>query len=79
MAKAKVTTEKIVIHLEISGDEANAMADLFRRVGGCPTHSRRKHVDAVRAALDNIGYDGKTQEDIKTPASIYFHDDPGNV
>lgn len=41
--------------LELTQDEAQFVVDLLGAVGGSPTGSRRRHADAVDAALRKAG------------------------
>jgi hypothetical protein len=62
MATAKAQTTEVlvpeirtVIVLELTQDEAAALATVTGRVGGDPKKSQRKHFDAIRAALISTG------------------------
>lgn len=53
-AKAKAYDPGDRIILDISQAEARALVVLFKRTGGCPITSPRKHTDAVMNALRKI-------------------------
>lgn len=63
MAKATAQYKEVVrpvekVTLEINQDEAITLLNILARVGGCPTHSPRKHADSIYIALgDVIGMD----------------------
>jgi len=57
MAKAEKLYERAVtgVRLELTPDEAKAIATLIHRTGGSPFHSARKYTDQVGAALREAG------------------------
>lgn len=42
-------------HLTLTSDQAQAVAQVLGKVGGCPTTSPRQHIDAVLAMLLEAG------------------------
>ena len=50
----KRTTIKGIV-LEMSSDEAHALRDVFAKIAGCPTLSRRVHIEAISSALADVG------------------------
>ena len=78
MANARIVKEVATIHLELSEDEAQAMADVLQRVGGDPKKSRRKYMDQLRWALEGVGMKGRGQSDVtNNHGAIYFRDSSG--
>jgi hypothetical protein len=51
-----VAAEKVV--LEMSREEAEAVAVVLASVGGSPTRSARRFTDAVEEALSLVGFNG---------------------
>lgn len=71
-------TEKVFV-LELSEDEATTLGLIFHRIGGSSFTTRRKHAEAMNAALREVGvnpgYDQSDREvDNHTggPGTIYF-------
>ena len=56
MAKAKAlqVPSVPVVSLEMTKNEAQALSDLLLTVGGLPQASRRKYVDAILSAFDQL-------------------------
>lgn len=53
---AKATARNLTrISLDLSEDEAQALADILAKVGGSPERSRRMHAEAVSEALKSAG------------------------
>jgi hypothetical protein len=61
MAKAKHTEIETVVkvdavQLTLSHEEARTLRDILVQVSGCPEHSRRKHADNIKEALESVGF-----------------------
>lgn len=87
MARASVTpavletttivVEPEVVTLTLSPEEATALRDVCRRIGGDPLKSRRRYFDAIGRALSRAGVEGSAFEDHDVdesprPGSIFF-------
>lgn len=73
-------TPKIAVVLELTKDEAQTLLDIVGHcVLGCSENSRRKHTDAVYAALRAIGMNCANGADIDRSRGgiIYFKDKDG--
>jgi hypothetical protein len=62
MAKAQKKDIEVIqkttvrgVTLELTIDEAHTLRDVFAKIAGCPTTSRRVHVEAISNALADIG------------------------
>jgi hypothetical protein len=67
----EVVVKKIepVIILELTEEEAQTVHDVFRKVGGDPRHSRRKHTQVIHDQLRQLGF--RSDDDSKGPADIF--------
>lgn len=86
MATAEATTvtvatiERVTLHM--SHDEARTLWAVMMKVGGSPTASPRKHVDAIRAAIADAVDLGDVYDSTDVPegrlvrgsAGIHFSD-----
>lgn len=62
------------VKLDLSADEARTIHDLFQFIGGSPSKSRRKHLDAISQALHPIFGHAVHIRDIQEPYNLMFMD-----
>ena len=75
MAQAKAISTPQV-ELLLTGEEANFLAGLVRHISGDPTHSKRRHADAIAQALRDIGYVRPFEKDeLPVSADLHFRDE----
>ena len=66
-----MATVNTVVTLQLTGEEAQALASLLRFVGGSPTKSRRRYTDPIRQALFLAG----TLDSTDLEGHLYFVDE----
>lgn len=60
------------VALTLNQDEAEALYLIMRYVGGDPERTRRRHADAIRDALDEVGVHRESGLSNDVEGVIYF-------
>lgn len=71
----KDVVKKDGVEIVLSHEEANTLALILDRVGGCPEQSARMFADSINTALRMSGYSHKHGSVLQTQGEIIFEDD----
>ncbi len=81
--KQVIVTEQVEYTLRLTEAEARTLMAIYMAVGGCPSKSPRKHVDAIASALSTAGLYSWGLEDglrarLRVVDGIYFNEYPAH-
>lgn len=71
-AKKIIPTPEFKVALTLSRAETETLMAIFQKIGGSPATTRRRHVDAMREALEELNIADKAADLTINCGALYF-------